>query len=68
MMDDDGNNANRLTKIGAGHPALSPDGRKVAFVSPSLERIAGFFTLQIYVVDVTGGNERMLTRSTSTTG
>jgi Tol biopolymer transport system component len=63
VMDDDGANVTRLTKTRAGQPAWSPDGRKIAFVARGLEKIAGHFWLQVFVMDADGGNVRMLSRS-----
>lgn len=41
------------------HPAISPDGKKVAFTSNRDERA----NWEIYVMDITGGNVRRLTNS-----
>lgn len=67
VMDDNGGNVTRLTKMRAGQAAWSPDGRKVAFVGNSLERIAGHFQFQIFVGDADGNNVRMLTTSPDST-
>jgi TolB protein len=40
----------------------SPDGRSIAFISLSLEKINGYHSLQVYAVDADGSNLRMLTR------
>ncbi|HJZ68875.1 MAG TPA: hypothetical protein VKF81_12180, partial [Blastocatellia bacterium] len=61
VMDADGSNVTRLTRTGAGQGAWSPDGNKIAFIRPSLEKIAGHLWLQVFVMDADGGNVRMLT-------
>lgn len=66
-MDDGGGNVARLTTTGAGQAAWSPDGRRIAFVRPGLEKINEHFWLQIYVMDADGGNVGMITRSPHST-
>ncbi len=61
VMDDDGANVTRFTKLGAGQPAWSPDGRKVAFAKPTLDKTTGRLPPQIYTVDADGSNITMLT-------
>ena len=67
-MDADGANVTRLTKKVAGHPAWSADGRYVAFIGTSLERIAGSFPPQIFLLDLDSSGLRMLTQSPTPTG
>ena len=62
-MDDDGTNAVRLTKQGARQAAYSPDGKRMAFVRPSLEKINGQLPRQIYIGDADGNNGKMLTKN-----
>ena len=66
-MNGDGGNVTRLTTKTAMQPAVSPDGKKVAFVSMGLERIGEHFQLQIFVMDADGNNMKMLTRSPNST-
>jgi TolB protein len=67
IMDADGSNARRVTppapdepgeSDGAGGPALSPDGKRLAYV---LEGPGGEVTRDLYVVDVDGGKPVRLT-------
>jgi TolB protein len=67
VMDADGTNVTRFTKAGAAQPACSPNGRQVAFIGTSLERINSSFPLQIFVADANGGNVRMITRTPAST-
>ena len=60
-MDSNGTNVTRLTYTRAGEAVSSPDGKKVAFNAPSVEKIAGQYWLQLYVMDSDGSNQRMLT-------
>ena len=62
-MDGDGSNVTRLTTIGASQAAWSADGRRIAFVRPSQERIGGFFPKEVYVADADGSNMKMVTTS-----
>ena len=67
-MDADGSNVTRLTNRAAAQHACSPDGRYVAFVGMSLERIAGSFPPQIFLVDLNSSGLKMLTKSPTPTG
>ena len=62
-MDGDGSNITRMTTVGASQAVWSPDGKRVAFVRPSLERIDGLLPVEIYVADADGSNIKMLTTS-----
>lgn len=62
-MDGDGSNVTRLTTVGARQAAWSAGGKRIAFVRPSYEKIAGASWLQVFVMDAYGGNIRMITRS-----
>jgi TolB protein len=63
VMNGDGSNVTRLTTIGASQAAWSADGKRVAFVRPSLERIGALLPMEIYVADADGMNMKMLTTS-----
>ena len=67
VTDDAGRNSTRLIKMKAGQAASSPDGTKVSFVATGVEKIAGYFQFQIFVVDAGGSNVKMLTTSTEST-
>lgn len=67
VTDDAGRNITRLTKMEAGQAAWSPDGRRVSFVAAGVEKIAGHFQFQIFVVDADGSNLKMLTKSADST-
>ncbi len=67
VMDGAGGNVTRLTRIGASRAAWSPDGRKVAFVSPSPQIIGGAYWMQVYVIDADGSNLKMITQSPHST-
>jgi TolB protein len=60
-MDSDGANVTRLTELLAGQPACSPDGSRILFVGPSIEKIGGSKPPEVFVVDSNGKNVRMLT-------
>ena len=68
VMDDDGSNVTNLIKLEARLPAWSPDGRRIAFISPSFEKITGYHPLQVYVADADGSNVTMLTRNPGNVG
>ena len=63
IMDADGSNVTRLSTMGASQAVWSPDGKRVAFVSPGFEKIEGHSWLQLFVMDADGGNVRMITKS-----
>ena len=67
VTDDAGRNTIRLITMTAGQAASSPDGTKVSFVAMGLEKIAGYFQFQIFVVDVGSSNVKMLTSSSDST-
>jgi Tol biopolymer transport system component len=60
-MDAGGSNVRRLTTIGALQAAWSRDGKRVAFISPSVEKVAGATWIQVFVMDADGGNMKMVT-------
>ncbi len=55
-IDSDGKNAKQLTNLteGACQPAWSPDGRKLAFISPCFEKKVDYPRAQIYILDMEG--------------
>jgi len=56
-----GSNVRRLTTIGAVQATWSRDGKKVAFISPGVEKIGGATWLQVFVMDADGSNMKMVT-------
>jgi TolB protein len=67
VMDFDGQKTTKLITMEAGQATSSPDGRKISFVATGLEKIAGHFQFQIFVVDADSSNVKMLTRSARST-
>ena len=67
VMDAAGSSVTRLTRMSASQPAASPDGKQVAFVSTGLEQIGGHLQLQIFLMDVDGNNQKILTSSLHST-
>jgi Tol biopolymer transport system component len=63
VMDDDGSNVTSPIKMEARLPTWSPDGRRIAFISTSHEKINGYHSLQVYAVDSDGSNLTLLTRN-----
>ncbi|HKA18938.1 MAG TPA: winged helix-turn-helix domain-containing protein [Blastocatellia bacterium] len=63
VMSGDGTNVTRLIRMRGGQAAWSPDGSKLAFISPATEGYTGFFPLQVFVADSDGNNVRMLTKT-----
>ena len=68
VMDADGGNQRRLTNNPASDhsPAWSPDGKRIAFVSDRdghVDRIPGWFTSEIYVMNADGSNPQNLTNN-----
>jgi TolB protein len=68
VMDADGSNVTRLTKLGTSQPAWSSDGTKIAFIRPGIERMNGYSPPQVFAVDADGSNVRMLTSSPNPAG
>ena len=62
VMDDEGRNITRLTTTVARYASFAPDGKKITFVSRSLEMLGGAYWLQVFVMDADGSNLKMLTR------
>ena len=60
-MDANGSNVRRLTTIGAIQAAWSSDGRRVALISPGVEKVGGAAWLQLFVMDADGSNMKMVT-------
>jgi Tol biopolymer transport system component len=60
-MDTGGSNVRRLTTIGATQAVWSRDGKRVAFISQSGQKIEGANWLQVFVMDADGNNLRMVT-------
>ena len=70
VMDADGGNQRRLTNNSDGDwsPSWSPDGKRIVFCSDRdghPDRIPGWFTSEIYVMDADGGNPQNLTNHPS---
>jgi Tol biopolymer transport system component/DNA-binding winged helix-turn-helix (wHTH) protein len=61
-MNADGGSVSRLTTTGATGVVVSPDGSKIAYISPSPELIATYHPLQVFVADPDGSNVRMVTK------
>jgi Tol biopolymer transport system component len=61
VMNTDGANVTRFTTTGATSSAWSPDGSKLAFISPSVEMIGAHHPLQVFVANPDGGGVRMVT-------
>ena len=70
VMDADGGNQRRLTSNSDKDlfPSWSPDGKRIVFHSDRdghPDRIPGWFTSEIYVMDADGGNQQNLTNHPS---
>ncbi len=70
VMDADGVNPRRLTNNSDDDwdPSWSPDGKRIVFCSDRdghPDRIPGWFTSEIYVMDADGGNQQNLTNHPS---
>ena len=68
VMDADGGNLQRLTNNADAdyQPSWSPDGKRIAFISDRdghPDRIPGWFTSEIYVMNTDGGHPQNLTNS-----
>ena len=68
VMDTDGGNLRRLTNHPGWDfsPSWSPDGKRIAFVSQRdghADRVPGWHTSEIYVMDADGGNQLNLTNN-----
>jgi TolB protein len=61
VMDADGSNVRRLTTMGAIQAVWSRDGKRVAFISQSPQKIAGANWLEVFVMDAEGNNVMMVT-------
>ena len=70
VMDADGENQRRLTQNADAdyQPSWSPDGKRIVFCSDRdghPDRVPGWFTCEIYVMDADGGNQQNLTNHPS---
>ena len=70
VMDVDGGNLRRLTNNSDGDwdPSWSPDGKRIVFCSERdghPDRVPGWFTSEIYVMDADGSNQQNLTNDPS---
>lgn len=62
-MNADGSNVTKVTTTGASCAVWSRDGKRIAFVSRSPEKIDGFIWLEVFVIDADGNNPRMITKT-----
>ena len=68
LMDINGKNQRNLTnnRHEDWHPSWAPDGKRIAFISDRdghPDRVPGWFTSEIYVMDADGGNQQNLTNN-----
>ena len=63
VMNADGSNVVRVTTTGASVAVWSRDGKRIAFVSRSPEKLDGIIWNQLFVMDADGNNLRMITKT-----